>query len=186
MLTTLGIEKDDYNDEDFLPEDEEDDDNEENEDISSEDDAVLLFGESEDEFELQPVHKQKKYEEQINIEAVASDMETSTSENEAPPSDMPQAINEDQSSNKKRKLEGMDELSDDDVCEDDEDVAMPEYTPRKRSSKRIEELDSMAVERSDIVNVVPPFPAEPIQTWERFESALKAYKKKHNLKFRIP
>ncbi|KAG3113352.1 hypothetical protein PI125_g7385 [Phytophthora idaei] len=54
MLTTLGIEKDDYNDEDFLPEDEEDDDNEENEDISSEDDAVLLFGESEDEFELQP------------------------------------------------------------------------------------------------------------------------------------
>ncbi|KAG3188520.1 hypothetical protein PC128_g12156 [Phytophthora cactorum] len=179
MLTTLGIEKNDYNDEDFLPEDEEDDDNEGDEDngedddnegdedngedegISYEDDAVLLFGESEDEFELQPVHKQKNNAEQINIEAVTSDMETSTSENEAPPSDMPQAINEDQSSNKKRKLEGMDELSVDDVCEDDEDVAMPEYTPRKRSSKHIEELDSMAVERSDIVNVVPPFPANP-------------------------
>ncbi|KAG2790980.1 hypothetical protein PC116_g11929 [Phytophthora cactorum] len=60
MLTTLGIEKNDYNDEDFLPEDEEDDDNEGDEDngedegISYEDDAVLLFGESEDEFELQP------------------------------------------------------------------------------------------------------------------------------------
>ncbi|KAG3020541.1 hypothetical protein PC120_g9221 [Phytophthora cactorum] len=167
MLTTLGIEKNDYNDEDFLPEDEEDDDNEGDEDngedegISYEDDAVLLFGESEDEFELQPVHKQKNNAEQINIEAVTSDMETSTSENEVPPSDMPQAINEDQSSNKKRKLEGMDELSVDDVCEDDEDVAMPEYTPRKRSSKHIEELDSMAVERSDIVNVVPPFPANP-------------------------
>ncbi|KAG3065896.1 hypothetical protein PC121_g11098 [Phytophthora cactorum] len=160
MLTTLGIEKNDYNDEDFLPEDEEDDDNEGDEDngedegISYEDDAVLLFGESEDEFELQPVHKQKNNAEQINIEAVTSDMETSTSENEA--------INEDQSSNKKRKLEGMDELSVDDVCEDDEDVAMPEYTPRKRSSKHIEELDSMAVERSDI-----------------------AYKKKYNLEFRV-
>ncbi|KAF1794591.1 hypothetical protein GQ600_24008 [Phytophthora cactorum] len=120
----------------------------------------------------------------INIEAVASDMETSTSENEAPPSDMPRQGHQ-QSSSKKRKLEGMDELSVDAVCEDDEDVAMPEYTPRKRSSKHIEELDSMAVERSDIVNVVPPFPAEPIQRWEHFESVLKAYKKKYNLKFRV-
>ncbi|KAG3248549.1 hypothetical protein PI124_g6781 [Phytophthora idaei] len=76
MLTTLGIEKDDYNDEDFLPEDEEDEDSGEDEGISYEDDAVLLFGESEDEFELQPVHKQKKNAEQINIETVASEMET--------------------------------------------------------------------------------------------------------------
>ncbi|ETO73167.1 hypothetical protein F444_10858 [Phytophthora nicotianae P1976] len=61
----------------------------------------------------------------------------------------------------------------------------PEYNPRKRSSKYLDELKSMQKDREEIVNVVPPFPSLPITSWEEFDKIFNSYKIEHNLKFRV-
>jgi hypothetical protein len=61
----------------------------------------------------------------------------------------------------------------------------PEYTPRKRASQHDDEIEVLAEARDDIVNVVPPFPAGVINTWDQFDSMFEEYKRKNNLKFRV-
>ncbi|KUF85613.1 hypothetical protein AM588_10000953 [Phytophthora nicotianae] len=61
----------------------------------------------------------------------------------------------------------------------------PEYSPRKRTSKHLDEMTSMLPERGEIVNVVTPFPPGPIANWEQFDKIFKEYKKNNNLKFRV-
>ncbi|KAL4111576.1 hypothetical protein PRIC1_003254 [Phytophthora ramorum] len=41
---------------------------------------------------------------------------------------------------------------------------LPEYTPRKRATKFDDEVEPLYEDRDEIVNVVPPFPAEVIET----------------------
>ncbi|ETP47669.1 hypothetical protein F442_06413 [Phytophthora nicotianae P10297] len=82
---------------------------------------------------------------------------------------------------KKRKVEEIYYQSDDSACGDDDKSERLEYMPRKCSSKHIEELHSMVLEQDEITDVVPPFPSKPIESWEKFESVLKEYKRKDNL-----
>ncbi|OWZ05073.1 hypothetical protein PHMEG_00022903 [Phytophthora megakarya] len=61
-----------------------------------------------------------------------------------------------------------------------------EYSPRKRVSKHLAELESMNPGDDRIVNEVPAFgPAKDIKSWEEFEKVFDSYKKKHKLKFRV-
>jgi hypothetical protein len=90
----------------------------------------------------------------------------------------------------KRKLVILFGSSDEDEDDDTEyaDVLNPtkrEYTPRKRVSKHLEEMQSMATDREKITNVVPSFPSGEIESWEEFDALLKNYKTKYNLKFRV-
>ncbi|KAG1697835.1 hypothetical protein DVH05_015789 [Phytophthora capsici] len=60
-----------------------------------------------------------------------------------------------------------------------------QYHPRKRISKRLEEMDTMLNDSDEIKNTVPPFkPASTLETWSSFEDHFAKYKKKYNLKFR--
>ncbi|ETI54306.1 hypothetical protein F443_02848 [Phytophthora nicotianae P1569] len=62
----------------------------------------------------------------------------------------------------------------------------PEYIPRQRASKHLEELELMETGDDEIVNVVPPFaPKDSFSSWNDFEKHFKIYKQKNNLKFRV-
>ncbi|KAG1713389.1 hypothetical protein DVH05_001176 [Phytophthora capsici] len=61
-----------------------------------------------------------------------------------------------------------------------------EYSPRKRVSKHLTELESMNPGDDRIVNVVPAFgPTKNICSWEEFENVFDAYRKKYKFKFRV-
>ncbi|KAF4137583.1 hypothetical protein GN958_ATG13223 [Phytophthora infestans] len=60
-----------------------------------------------------------------------------------------------------------------------------EYTPRNRTSKHVEELEGAAVSCDKVVNVVVPFPAAEISSWEEFNNVFSDYKRKNHLNFRV-
>ncbi|KAF1772513.1 hypothetical protein GQ600_13898 [Phytophthora cactorum] len=61
-----------------------------------------------------------------------------------------------------------------------------EYVPRKRTSKHLEELESMGNQYDEVVNVVPAFgESRAFESWDDFDKAFGEYKRKNNLKFRI-
>ncbi|KAE8975790.1 hypothetical protein PR002_g25498 [Phytophthora rubi] len=160
MLATLGIEMDDDSDEDFVLEEDADD-------LEADDDADDLVAEEEDE------------------KAIEAETEYNPKEVHNPPKQRklrPSVL-------EKRKLEALFEASDEDEGDNVRAAvgSSPclEYTPRKRASKHLKEMQSMATDRDEIENVVPPFPSDPIESWEEFDILLKNYKRKYNLKFRV-
>ncbi|KAE8985517.1 hypothetical protein PF011_g20357 [Phytophthora fragariae] len=152
MLATLGIEKNDDSDEDFVLEEDADD-------LVVEDDADELVAVEEDE--------------------KAIEAETEYNPKEGKRKLLPE----------KRKLEALFEFSDEDEGDNVRAAvgSSPclEYTPRKRASKHLNEMQSMATDSDEIENVEPPFPSDPIESWEKFDILLKNYKRKYNLKFRV-
>ncbi|POM70693.1 Hypothetical protein PHPALM_12833 [Phytophthora palmivora] len=61
-----------------------------------------------------------------------------------------------------------------------------EYTPRKRSSKHLDEVESMTIGHDDIKNTVPAFaPTGNFASWDDFEQQFDAYKRKNKLKFHV-
>ncbi|KAE9047748.1 hypothetical protein PR001_g4077 [Phytophthora rubi] len=160
MLATLGIEMDDDSDEDFVLEEDADD-------LEADDDADDLVAEEEDE------------------KAIEAETEYNPKEVHNPPKQRklrPSVL-------EKRKLEALFEASDEDEGDNVRaavgSIPCLEYTPRKRASKHLKEMQSMATDRDEIENVVPPFPSDPIESWEEFDILLKNYKRKYNLKFRV-
>ncbi|KAE9214870.1 hypothetical protein PF004_g14924 [Phytophthora fragariae] len=160
MLATLGIEKNDDSDEDFVLEEDADD-------LEAEDDADDLVVED-DADELVAVEEDEK----------AIEAETEYNPKEGKRKLLPE----------KRKLEALFEFSDEDEGDNVRAAvgSSPclEYTPRKRASKHLNEMQSMATDSDEIENVEPPFPSDPIESWEKFDILLKYYKRKYNLKFR--
>ncbi|POM65557.1 Hypothetical protein PHPALM_18705 [Phytophthora palmivora] len=68
----------------------------------------------------------------------------------------------------------------------EEPLITSEYSPKKRTSKHLEELDSMNPGDDGIVNMVPAFGSnKSYKTWEEFEEVFSKYKKKNKLKFRV-
>ncbi|KAE9003795.1 hypothetical protein PF002_g11512 [Phytophthora fragariae] len=61
----------------------------------------------------------------------------------------------------------------------------PEYTPRKRASKHLKEMEAMRAHGDEIVNVVPPFPSGLIANWKEFATLFKTYTEQNNIKFRV-
>ncbi|KAE9163836.1 hypothetical protein PF004_g30020 [Phytophthora fragariae] len=61
----------------------------------------------------------------------------------------------------------------------------PEYTPRKRTSKHLKEMEAMRAHGDEIVNVVPPFPSGSIANWKEFATLFKTYTEQNNIKFRV-
>ncbi|KAF4130059.1 hypothetical protein GN958_ATG20718 [Phytophthora infestans] len=53
-----------------------------------------------------------------------------------------------------------------------------EYTPRKRTSKHVEELEGMAVSCDKVVKVVVPFPSVEISSWEEFNNVFSDTREK--------
>ncbi|KAG7375102.1 hypothetical protein PHYPSEUDO_004215, partial [Phytophthora pseudosyringae] len=47
------------------------------------------------------------------------------------------------------------------------------------------DIGLLGEDQDNIINVVPPFPAGDIETWEEFDKMFKEYKKKNKLKFRV-
>ncbi|KAG7376188.1 hypothetical protein PHYPSEUDO_014127 [Phytophthora pseudosyringae] len=45
------------------------------------------------------------------------------------------------------------------------------------------DIGTLGEEQDKIINVVPPFPAGDIETWEEFDQMFEVYKKKNKLKF---
>ncbi|GMG17491.1 unnamed protein product [Phytophthora fragariaefolia] len=85
-------------------------------------------------------------------------------------------------------LEALFELSDEDEEENRKVTDVSDnsgYKPRKRTSKHLKEMVSMATERDTIENAVPPFPSGVIEYWERFDAMLNDYKRKYYLQFRV-
>lgn len=61
-----------------------------------------------------------------------------------------------------------------------------EYTPRKRTSKHLEELASLLPMEDEITNVVPPFGTSvTFRSWDDLSEAIEKYAEKYNLKFRV-
>eukprot|EP00644_Phytophthora_capsici_P018330 jgi/Phyca11/131901/e_gw1.119.32.1 len=63
--------------------------------------------------------------------------------------------------------------------------SLTEYTPRKRTSKHIQLMNTMQTD--SISNVVPRFPVPVgfITTWKQFQDILEKYQQENNLKFRV-
>ncbi|KAL4123726.1 hypothetical protein PRIC2_009576 [Phytophthora ramorum] len=77
---------------------------------------------------------------------------------------------------KSEQLQGGDEVG---------EQLRPEYTPRKRASQHDDEIAALDAARDDSANVVPPFPSVVINTWEQFDNVFEEYKRKNKLKFRV-
>ncbi|EEY63390.1 uncharacterized protein PITG_15107 [Phytophthora infestans T30-4] len=60
-----------------------------------------------------------------------------------------------------------------------------EYTPRKRTSKHVDELEAMAVSCDKVVSVVVTFPSVEISSWEEFNNVFSEHKRKNQLNFRV-
>ncbi|ETO61408.1 hypothetical protein F444_20584 [Phytophthora nicotianae P1976] len=178
MLVTFGIEKDDTSDGDYLP-------GEEDEEILSDcwdaqSAARMEFGKKEPAATIDKdaeTAKAVKGTVKMMKNSVKEEMEAISSKSEHKKEVLP--------TRKKRKVEEIYYQSDYSACGDDDKSERLEYMPRKRSSNNIEELHSMVSEQDKITNVVPPFPSKPIESWGKFESVLKEYKRKNNLKFRV-
>ncbi|POM64113.1 Hypothetical protein PHPALM_20403 [Phytophthora palmivora] len=61
-----------------------------------------------------------------------------------------------------------------------------EYTPRKRSSQHLDEMEAMITGANEVKNTVPAFAINTsFGSWEDFESHFALYKKMNMLKFRV-
>ncbi|KAK1929226.1 Zinc finger SWIM domain-containing protein 3 [Phytophthora citrophthora] len=85
---------------------------------------------------------------------------------------------------KRRMLDVQRDTHDNDSGE--KPLTTSEYSKKKRTSKHLEELDSINPGGDGIVNMVPALGSyKSYETWEEFEEVYSKYKKKNKLKFRV-
>ncbi|KAF1789249.1 hypothetical protein GQ600_18942 [Phytophthora cactorum] len=178
MLVTLGIEKDDESDEDFVVDDVEEEYKEE---------GGLSFEESDAESTQTVAPKQPKQRKQKSTVDTHSKQMKQMCMFDTQPKKRTQKrtihTQQGEPSPKQRKLGTLSEQSNNDESGNGEGVG--QYKPRVRLSEHLEELQSMVGERGKIKNTVPPFPSGPLESWDAFEREFKKYKEKYNLKFRV-
>ncbi|KAK1929954.1 hypothetical protein P3T76_014629 [Phytophthora citrophthora] len=173
MCTTLGMEQDDNNDNDFLPADTEESDN--NKIYSSDSELEEKQNNAAGNQKSRSSKKKRKHSPHRPIR---------TSPHTSKPSKTP---------NKKRKAAqdsapSLTKEMEDDTGGDDVgggSVFQAEYKPRKGVSKHLEEIDSMRSGADNISNAVAPFPSRTTSTWENFNKIFDEYKQKNNLKFHV-
>ncbi|KAL3657605.1 hypothetical protein V7S43_017409 [Phytophthora oleae] len=189
MYASLGMEQDDSNDDDFLPADTEESADEE--EASSRSDQPI----SPDPKKRKQKRKQKRNAVEFSDNKKAKSGRKKrqhsliqVSPHAPTPSVTPKKnrkVAEDAAQTGGDNNQEPENNNEPDEVDSADSPFRPEYKPRKRTSKHLEEMDSIHDDGDKISNVVSPFPSCPISTWEEFDKVFEEYKQENNLKFRV-